>query len=560
MKARTLATAAITIVAAGSLAACGSGSASNAASAAKSAAAQATEAAGSAAAAASSAAAKATGAASSVAAAASSAVAGATSAAASATSAAAGGGSLPNPPAGANTLQQEDIQGVAYGRYSVGETAAEVVTFYTSAFEGEGYAVNGSGGGGSGGGAQFSKSGSYAAVSAGGEPGGTTYFEVCVGANEQVVSNCENLGQNNNNQNNNNQNNNNQNNNNQNNNNQNNNNQNNNDARLDYELRLAPGLGRIQEPPPQPRHATFSAMGTWCHAIVVPAAADGPGADEAAGPLHRAQDRVAQLDSCWTRFDPASELSRLNAGRRGSWFAASPDMLTLAQHALLSWRRSAGWCDPFQADRLAALGYDRDFAEVDGPEPPGPPTRLPRMRRRGRPPLRIDARSQRLMLAAGASLDSGGIGKGLAADLVTRELLDAGALGALVNLGGDLRCAGQPPAGGWEVSLDDAWRPGEPSGWMIRLQTGAVATSSPLQRRWRYADGSWGHHLIDPRTGAPMAARFAAVSVVARSGWVAEYLTKTVLLAPETVARQQLRRAVAAAVVTEAGGERRRIG
>ena len=77
------------------------------------------------------------------------------------------------------------------------------MTFYTTAFQGEGYAVSGSGGGGSGAGAQFSKSGSYAAVSAGGAPGGTTYFEVCVGANQQVVSNCENLGQNNNNQNNN---------------------------------------------------------------------------------------------------------------------------------------------------------------------------------------------------------------------------------------------------------------------------------------------------------------------------------------------------------------------
>jgi thiamine biosynthesis lipoprotein len=45
----------------------------------------------------------------------------------------------------------------------------------------------------------------------------------------------------------------------------------------------------------------------------------------------------------------------------------------------------------------------------------------------------------------GVTLDPGGIGKGLAADLTACLLTDSGACGALVNLGGDLRAVGRPP-------------------------------------------------------------------------------------------------------------------
>lgn len=48
-------------------------------------------------------------------------------------------------------------------------------------------------------------------------------------------------------------------------------------------------------------------------------------------------------------------------------------------------------------------------------------------------------------LPVGVTVDPGGIGKGLAADLVAGELLESGATGVLVSLGGDLRAAGVAP-------------------------------------------------------------------------------------------------------------------
>ena len=45
-------------------------------------------------------------------------------------------------------------------------------------------------------------------------------------------------------------------------------------------------------------------------------------------------------------------------------------------------------------------------------------------------------------LLDGVGFDPGGIGKGLAADLVATAAVDLGADGAMVSLGGDLRVAG----------------------------------------------------------------------------------------------------------------------
>lgn len=308
------------------------------------------------------------------------------------------------------------------------------------------------------------------------------------------------------------------------------------------------------------RELRFSSMGTWCHVLVHGGAAD---AAEAV------RVDVERLARDWTRFSPDSEVSRVNA-RPGRWMRVSTDTRRLAQRALWGWRTFGGSFDPFLADRMIDIGYDRDFDEVvaradrpaeDAENPTGfVPAQLLAARFHGRRPIDIDVAGDRLRVRLGATLDSGGIGKGFAADLTAQAALRRGAAGVLVNLGGDLRCAGATPADGWQVSLDDAWRPGEPSGWSVKLQAGAVATSSALRRRWTLADGRQVHHLLDPRTGLSLEPRYAAVSVIAPQAWLAEVLTKVVFLTAEDRLPALLRKHQAAAVVTGEDGARRQLG
>src|SRR5204862_328066 len=65
----------------------------------------------------------------------------------------------------------------------------------------------------------------------------------------------------------------------------------------------------------------------------------------------------------------------------------------------------------------------------------------------------VDGREVRL--PAGTGFDPGGIGKGLAADMVVAETMAAGAAGVCVNLGGDLRVTGLDPTdAAWTVAVE----------------------------------------------------------------------------------------------------------
>ncbi len=126
-------------------------------------------------------------------------------------------------------------------------------------------------------------------------------------------------------------------------------------------------------------------------------------------------------------------------------------------------------------------------------------------------------------------VDPGGIGKGLAADLVCDDVMSGGAEGACINLGGDVRVTGTAPGGEpWTVDLEHP-QVAHPFA-RLGLWDGAVATSTTLRRRWMH-DGSARHHLIDPQTGLPSETDLTYATVIAAQAWAAEVLTKAVLLA-----------------------------
>jgi thiamine biosynthesis lipoprotein len=249
-------------------------------------------------------------------------------------------------------------------------------------------------------------------------------------------------------------------------------------------------------------------MGTTAHVVVV-------------GPDHlieRALTRLADLESRWSRFIPTSELSRLNAAA-GRPCVVSRDTRDVIALAVEAWYTTGGLFDPTVLRALVAAGYDRTFAEIES-APPVPHTQ-PAPGCAG-----IDIGTTTVTLPFGVALDLGGIGKGYAADLITGELMDAGAHGACVNIGGDLRATGDAPDDdGWVVSVDHPHEPATEAA-RIAIADGAVATTSCTTRRW----GTDRHHLVDPGTGAPARTGMAAVTVVADEGWRAETLAKAAFL------------------------------
>jgi thiamine biosynthesis lipoprotein len=273
---------------------------------------------------------------------------------------------------------------------------------------------------------------------------------------------------------------------------------------------------------------TWRAMGTSCHAMVLAAS---PAA--AARALDRVVDTVEHLEGCWSRFRPGSDVSRINHVP-GQPVAVADETLLAVEAALEARRWTAGRFDPTVLGAVVAAGYDRDFAAVVARATVGAvagsalPAGASSAAGAG---VHVDPDARTVTVAAGHGLDLGGIGKGLAADLAASAALAAGAGGACVNLGGDLRATGGLPSSrGWGIAIDDPLRPAATIA-TVDLAAGGLATSSTCRRRWRRAGGTAAHHVIDPATGAPADSDVAAATVLAGSAVEAEAMATAVTVA-----------------------------
>ncbi len=249
-------------------------------------------------------------------------------------------------------------------------------------------------------------------------------------------------------------------------------------------------------------------------------------------------DVVEQLfryaERTFSRFDPESELSRLN-GQPGRAVEVSDLMWDLLDRTLDAAERTGGIFDPTLGRTIAGMGYDVTFERVgqgDSRRAPGStnggdPYRAGLWRR-----IERDEARQTVRLPEGAWLDFGGIAKGYTAELAA-DLLGMAAP-ALVDARGDIVAAGAPRGlAGWPVAIAypaDSGRDGPAA--FLWMSDGALATSGVDRHHWRH-DGHAMHHIIDPRRGGPAGAAAISASVYARDGAEAEVLAKLALIAPD---------------------------
>jgi thiamine biosynthesis lipoprotein len=265
----------------------------------------------------------------------------------------------------------------------------------------------------------------------------------------------------------------------------------------------------------------WRAVGTTCAAAVTVPSHD---EREAAWALAAARDEVAGCERELSRFDPASDLSRLNAAG-GRWTPVGRRLLEALGLALRAREDTGGRFDPTVLRALAAAGYDRSFelleerpaATADG--------------WRAGTTIELDERHGRVRLESGSAVDLGGIGKGYAAGRALEAMLAASPqlAGGLVDLGGDIAVSGESPEGGpWLIAVADPRRPGETLA-VLGLDAGGVATSGRDARRFGPARSL--HHLIDPETGESALAGPLTVTVVAPDPAEAEAHATTLAIA-----------------------------
>jgi thiamine biosynthesis lipoprotein len=137
----------------------------------------------------------------------------------------------------------------------------------------------------------------------------------------------------------------------------------------------------------------------------------------------------------------------------------------------------------------------------------------------------------------GVKLDSGGLAKGLFADVLAERL--AAHASFAINCAGDLSIGGsegisrpievESPFDGSILHTFDLRRTG-------------VATSGIGRRSWLDRDGRPAHHLLDPSTGRPAFTGIVQVTALAPSALMAEIHAKAAILSGPRAAAEWLPR------------------
>ena len=148
--------------------------------------------------------------------------------------------------------------------------------------------------------------------------------------------------------------------------------------------------------------------------------------------------------------------------------------------------------------------------------------------------LQLDPNARTVRFAAeGMKIDLGGIAKGFAIDKAVEAMKAAGAIGGMIDIGGDIRCFGRPPKGqqSWRVGLQDPnvapddMTAGKPL-FVLKVMDRAVTTSGDY-RRFATVKGRRQSHIMDTRSGRGADA-LASVTIIAPDATSADALATAV--------------------------------
>ncbi len=249
----------------------------------------------------------------------------------------------------------------------------------------------------------------------------------------------------------------------------------------------------------------------------------------------------ADIEHRLSRFDPSSDLSRLNRDPRAS-VPAGPTLRAAVAAALRAARLTGGLVDPTLLGALRRAGYAGSRAHIQ-PAPVVEALSCAPPRRPARPHpaaawrrVAVDDRAGLIHRPPGLELDLGGSAKGWAADLLAARLARHGR--CAVDCGGDLRVfAGRGAP--WLVHVRHPLSGGVAH--TLRVRAGGVATSGIDARLWERAERDFAHHLIDPDTGVPAWTGLLTVTALAPTALEAEALAKAALLSGPVAGRRLLR-------------------
>ncbi len=261
---------------------------------------------------------------------------------------------------------------------------------------------------------------------------------------------------------------------------------------------------------------TFPALGTNCE---VQYATKDPG--QAARFEQAAIAWVGAFEARYSRFRPDSLVSRINAAAGREWIAIDPEMEQMLKLCETLHFMTQGVLDPTALPLIRLWNYKAEHPVIPGEAQIAEARRLTGWAKVQR------AAGKVFLPEPGMALDFGGFGKEYAVDVVAQIALDHGLANVLVDFGHDLRALGAPPGRpAWHIGLEDPAKPGTPSASVALQGSRGIASSGDYLRCFTLGGKRYGH-IIDPRTGWPVANGCQQATVIAATCLQAGVLSTT---------------------------------
>lgn len=271
-------------------------------------------------------------------------------------------------------------------------------------------------------------------------------------------------------------------------------------------------------------------MGTFSRVVVI--APNERTAKRCIDAAFEVQDRIETLMSDFKADSELSEVNREAARRPVPVSEWTFDVLRLSVHFS---RLSKG---AFDVTVGPLVDLWRQAGETD--RPPTEEALAEARRKVGSDKLILDENSRTVRFAVeGMRVDLGAIGKGYAVDKAVDAMKKQGALGGMVDLGGNIRCFGRPPRGQacWRIGLQDPNVAPDALGGskpllILSLTQESVATSGDY-RRFVRVQGAKQSHIIDTQTGKG-ANKLVSDTIIAADATTADALSTAVnVLGPQ---------------------------
>jgi FAD:protein FMN transferase len=278
-------------------------------------------------------------------------------------------------------------------------------------------------------------------------------------------------------------------------------------------------------PPPAPtgadpkvplRKLAFPALGTMCEVQYAAPA----GEAQAAAFERAATTWVNAFEAKYSRFRPESLLSKINAAAGHEWVEVDAEMEGLLKLCDTLHFMTQGVLDPTALPLIKLWDYKTATPRVPTPPELAAAHALVGWKKVERAPGKV------FLPQPGMALDFGGFGKEYAVDVTAQIAAEHGITSALVDFGHDLRAVGTPPGRpAWHIGLEDPQKPGTSSS-SIALVGKGIASSGDYIRGFTTAGKRYGH-IIDPRTGWPVANGCTQATVIAGTCLQAGVLSTT---------------------------------